>query len=207
VGCDLGRSVRAAGSVRMMPSKGRTVSAVKGWVNHLQGFVQLGLGRVVAGLLEGLLIGPKDISVRKRVRAVLKSLNGSKGFWFAPFLPTDTGRVYGLRKVKSGLKGVGLGCSFKSKRAMRLKPSHRVRPLAMENSSLAVGLVSSSQLASEVRLGASVVEPTVPERWFRTSLLHTLGSRRFLRCRHLRVAWVCRTLGVRQVMDLFWGLC
>ena len=122
------------------------------------------MGRVIVGLLEGLLVGLQDISVRKRVRAVLNRLKGSKGFGVGPFLPTATGRVYGLRKVKLGLKGVGLGCSSKSKRATRLKPSDWVRPLAMENSLLAVGLVLPSQLASEVRLGALVVELSVLER-------------------------------------------
>ena len=38
------RSVRAAGSEKMMLSKVRVAGAVKGWVNHLLGFVQLGLG-------------------------------------------------------------------------------------------------------------------------------------------------------------------
>jgi hypothetical protein len=55
----------------------------------LLGFVQLGLGRVIAGLLEGLLVGPDDVPIRKRIRAVLKRIKASKA---GPVLvPTSNG--------------------------------------------------------------------------------------------------------------------
>ena len=73
------------------------------------------------GLLEGILDGPESLSVRNRVRAVLKWFKGSMGFGVGPFsLPTSTGHVYGQRKGKSGLKGVGIGRLTKR---VRLKPS------------------------------------------------------------------------------------
>ena len=59
------RSAMAAVSVR----KTRGIS-VQGWVNSLLGFFQLGLGRVWVGLLEGLLNGPKDLSVDKQIRGL-----------------------------------------------------------------------------------------------------------------------------------------
>ena len=120
--------------------------AGKGWVDELLGFVQLGLGRVVVGLLEGILDGLVGLSVRNRVIVTLKRLKGPKGFGVGPFfLPTSIGHVIGPRKGKLSLKGIGLGC-LNSKRA-RLKPSHWVK-------SLAVDLVSSLQQASEDCLGA-----------------------------------------------------
>jgi hypothetical protein len=77
--------------------------------------VQLGLGRVIAGLLEGLLVGLDDVPIRKRIRAVLKRLKASKA---APILvPTSNGRASGFCRVKLGLKGNGLGWSFKPKKA------------------------------------------------------------------------------------------
>jgi hypothetical protein len=54
-------------------------STVKDWASHLLGIVQLGLGWVVAGLLEGRLNGPKGISIHKWIMVVLKSLNGPMG--------------------------------------------------------------------------------------------------------------------------------
>jgi hypothetical protein len=69
------RSAMAASSVRK--TKG---SSVQGWVNRLIGLFQLGLGRVWVGLLQGLLNGPKDLLVDKRIRAVMVSLKGLKGF-------------------------------------------------------------------------------------------------------------------------------
>lgn len=140
-------------------------SSVKGWVNHLLGFFQLGLGQVFSGLLEGLLNGPEGIPVRKRVRAVLKILNGSKGIGVGPsLLPISTGRVKGLPKMQLGLKGFGLWFPLKSKRATRLKSSRRDTPPAVESSSLVGGLESHPLPASEVRLGASDAEPHVPMR-------------------------------------------
>jgi hypothetical protein len=126
------RFLQAAGSERKIRG-----SAVKGWVNHLLVFVQLVLGWVVAGLLEGLLNRPEGISAHKQVKVVLKSLDGPKGFRLGPsFLPTSTGRVNGLRKVQASLTVVGVGFPLKSKRETRLKPSCRDRPLAYENTSL-----------------------------------------------------------------------
>jgi hypothetical protein len=90
-------------------------SDVKGWVEHLLGFVQLGLGRVVNGLLEGLPIGPDELPILKRIRAVLIRL---KAFKDGPSLvATSTRRVSGFRKVKLGLKDIGFGWSFKPKKA------------------------------------------------------------------------------------------
>jgi hypothetical protein len=143
-------------------SKGRAAGAGKGWVNQVLGFFQLGLGlKIVTGLLESILVGPEDFSVQKRVRAVLKCLKAFKGWWAGPFLLTNSGRRYGLRKVKLG----HMGCYSKSNRALRIKPRWK-KPLATENSSLAVGLVPFSHLAVEGCLGASIVEPSVPERVF-----------------------------------------
>jgi hypothetical protein len=69
--------------------------SLQGWVSRLLGFFQIGLGRVWAGLLEGLVNGPKDWSIAKRLRAVLK------GF-----------KACGLRKF-------GLGFTLKPKRWTR----------------------------------------------------------------------------------------
>jgi hypothetical protein len=76
---DCERFVWAAGSAWK-----RRGSAVKEWVSQLFGFVQLGMGRVVARLLEGLLNGLEGISIHKRVRAILKNLDGSMGFAVGP---------------------------------------------------------------------------------------------------------------------------
>ena len=54
------------------------------WVNQQLGFVHLGMGQVIIGLLDGLLNGPDDFPVRKWIRAVLKILKGSKGFRAGP---------------------------------------------------------------------------------------------------------------------------
>jgi hypothetical protein len=68
-------------------------SDVKHWVEPLLGLVQLGLGRVVIGLLEGLLVGPEELPIRKRIRAVLQSLKASKvgrlGLLWCPLLLGD----------------------------------------------------------------------------------------------------------------------
>jgi hypothetical protein len=69
--------------------------SLQGWVSRLLGYFQIGLGRVWAGLLEGLVNGPKDWSIAKRLRAVLK------GF-----------KACGLRKF-------GLGFTLKPKRWTR----------------------------------------------------------------------------------------
>ena len=87
-------------------------------------FVQLGLGRVIIGLLEGLLVGPDELPIRKRIRAVLKRLKVSQ---VGPSLvPTSTGRASGFRWVKLGLKGNRLGWPFKPKKAAVSSPTKLV---------------------------------------------------------------------------------
>jgi hypothetical protein len=105
----------------------------------LVGLFQLGLGRVWVGLLQGLLNGPKDLTVDKRIRAVLVSLKGIKGF--------------GLSNGQAWRK-IGLG--------FLLKPSRRTR-LTRRLKSSAV-MLSASSLASEDPLGASEAEPSEPVR-------------------------------------------
>jgi hypothetical protein len=75
--------------------------SLQGWASRLLGYFQIGLGRVWAGLLEGLVNGPKDWSIAKRLRAVLK------GF-----------KACGLRKF-------GLGFPLKPKRWTRPVPRKR----------------------------------------------------------------------------------
>jgi hypothetical protein len=148
--------VRVAGSAWK-----RRGSAVEDWVSQLLGFVQIGLGRVVAGLLEGLLNGPEGISIRKRVRAILETWNGSLGFAVGPPpLHPSSGRIKGLRLNPSRRgKGVGIGLSLKSKRATRLQRPRRVRSSASENISLGTPLQ-----VPEVSMGLPEVEPWVSER-------------------------------------------
>ena len=53
----------------------------------------------MAGLLEGLLNGPEGISIRKRVRAILETLDGSMGFTIGPsHLHPSSGRVKGFAR-------------------------------------------------------------------------------------------------------------
>jgi hypothetical protein len=116
-------SALAAGSEKMIGG-----ISVKGWVNQLLGFVHLGLGRVLVGLLEGILKGPGDIPVSKLIRALLKTLNGSKGFGVRPSFKTYfAGLANGLRKI-------GFGFPLKPNRVTR--PSRQVRPPARKSSSL-----------------------------------------------------------------------
>jgi hypothetical protein len=129
------RSAMATASVRKTMG-----SSVQGWVNRLVGLFQLGLGRVWVRLLQGLLNGPKDLSVDKRIRVVLVSLKGIKGF--------------GLCNGQAGRK-IGLG--------FLLKPSRRTRPACRLKSS-AVKL-STPSLASEDPLGATEAEPSAPVRY------------------------------------------
>jgi hypothetical protein len=126
------RSATASTSVRKTKA-----SSVQGWVNRLVGLFQLGLGRVWVGLLQGLLNGPKDLTVDKRIRAVLVSLKGIKGF--------------GLSNGQA-LRKIGLG--------FLLKPSRRTRPTCRLKSSAV--MLSASSLASEDPLGASEAEPSEP---------------------------------------------
>jgi hypothetical protein len=138
---DMGRSVWSAGFGRKMRGRADTDC-----MDELLGFTQLGLGWVVAGLLEGILDGPENLSVCNRVRAALKRLKGPKGFGFGPVsLSTSTGNTYGLCKGKPNLKGVGLGRLTKR---VRLKPSHQIKAFTSKDQS---GAFCDS------------VEPPVPE--------------------------------------------
>jgi hypothetical protein len=153
-GVDLWREV--AGSMKLIRG-----SDVKGWAEHLLGFVQLGLGRVIAGLLEGLLVGLDDVPICKRIRAVLKRIKASKA---GPVLvPTSNGRASGFCRVKLGLKGNGLGCSFKPKKAVVYGPSKLASEVRLPLSSQRP-LAEESKLAVEVRLGALDAEISVLER-------------------------------------------
>ena len=58
------------------------------------------MGRVWVGLLEGLLYGPKDMSVDKRIRVVLVSLKGFKGFGLG-FHLKPTRWTWPARRLKS----------------------------------------------------------------------------------------------------------
>jgi hypothetical protein len=133
-------SALAAGSEKTMGG-----ISVKRWVNRLLGFVHLGLGRVLVGLLEGLLKGIGDIPVNKWIRALLKTLNGSKGLG-PSFKAYSAGLANGLHKI-------GFGFPLKPNRATQ--PSCWVRPPACK---------SSSWLAFEVHLGASDAVPSNPVR-------------------------------------------
>jgi hypothetical protein len=135
-------------------------SDVKGWAEHLLGFVQLGLGQVIAGLLEGLLVGPDDVPIRKRIRAVLKRIKASKA---GPVLvPTSNGQASGFRGVKLGLKGNGLGWSFKPKKDAVSGPTKLASEVRLPSSSRRP-LAEELKLAVEVPLGASDAEISVPE--------------------------------------------
>ena len=124
-------------------------SDVKGWVEPLLGFVQLGLARVVTGLLEGLLVGPEELPIRKQIRVVLQRLKGPK---VGPSLvPNSTGQASGFCRVKLGLKGNGLGWPFKPKK------------VAVPGSTKLVH-AEEPKLVSEIRLGALGAESFVPKR-------------------------------------------
>ena len=117
VDCDMGRSVRAAGSGRKM--RGRVDT---GWVDELLGFAQLGLGWVVVGLLEGILDGPESLSVRNRVKAVLKRLKDNKMLeMFSAFdkrktsVDVSTPKVKGLRELKN------LDCTLSPVKCQRMR--------------------------------------------------------------------------------------
>jgi hypothetical protein len=112
----LGSTALAAGSEKMMWG-----ISVEGWVNELLGFVHLGLGRVLVGLLEGLLKGLVDIPISKRIRALLKTLNGSEGLGVRPsFMTFSAGLANGFHKI-------GFGFPLKPNRVTQ--PSRRVWPL------------------------------------------------------------------------------
>jgi hypothetical protein len=128
----------AAGSEKMMWG-----ISVKGWVNELLGFVHLGLGRVLVGLLEGLLKGLVDIPISKQIRALLKTLNGFEGLGVRPsFMTFSAGLANGFHKI-------GFGFPLKPNRVTQ--PSRRVWPPVCKS--------SSSWLAFEVHLGVSDVVP------------------------------------------------
>jgi hypothetical protein len=164
VGADQRWAEDSTGSERMRPSMVKMAGAGKGWVNEVLGFFHLGLGRIVIGLLEGLLAGPKELSFRKRVRATIKGLKGFiKGYGAGPSGPTSVGHRDGVRRLKMGHRGVGLGRFSKPKRVRRFKPQ-RVRPLVTETTSPALGPVPSTQVAAEDFFGASIGESPALER-------------------------------------------
>jgi hypothetical protein len=129
------RLATASASVRKTKA-----SSVQGWVNRLVGLFQLGLGWVWVRLLQGLLNGPKDLTVDKRIRAVLASLKGFKGFGLS------NGQA--RRKIRLG---------FLLKPSRRTRPTHRLKSSAV--------MLSTSSLASEDPLGASEVKPSEPVRF------------------------------------------
>jgi hypothetical protein len=145
----------AAGAVKTMRG-----SDVKCWVEPLLGLVQLGLGRVVIGLLEGLLVGLDELPMRKRIRAVLKSLKASKVG--PPLVPTSMGRASGFRRLKVGLKGNGLGWPFKTKKASVAGPIMMAfevrRPLSRPLSTLPMG---EDCVGSGARVEVSVLSPVM----------------------------------------------
>jgi hypothetical protein len=114
------------------------------WVSHLLGYFQIGLGWVWAGLLEGLVNGPKDWSIAKRLRAVLK------GF-----------KACGLRKF-------GLGFPLKPKRWTR--PVRRKRspefkhpsPLPALEVQLGVAEVEPLGPVQSAAVGSAPVSTSVP---------------------------------------------
>jgi hypothetical protein len=97
------------------------------------------LGWVLVGLLEGLLKGPVDIPVSKRIRALLKTLNGSKGLGVRPSFMTFSAWL------ANGFHKIGFGFPLKPNRVTQ--PSRWVWPLVRKS--------SSSWLAFEVHLGVS----------------------------------------------------
>jgi hypothetical protein len=147
-----------AGSERTMKR-----SDVKGSVEPLLGFVQIELGRVVAGLLEGLLNGPDDLPIRKRIKALLQSLKVGAGLQ----LERHSGRVYGARRGKLGRKVNGLGWLIKSKKKMKQGP---LNPVSSQRPSQA-GASSSPR--------PTAVEPepaSEPEREVDKSPTRSLGK-------------------------------
>ena len=106
------------------------------------------MGQVVTGLLEGLLVGPDELPIRKQIRVVLlKRLKVSK---VGPSLvPTSTRRASGIRRVKLGLKGNGLGCSFKPKKAAVSGPTKMASEIHLPLPSQRPH-VEESKLTSEV---------------------------------------------------------
>jgi hypothetical protein len=146
---EMDRSLQAAGSGRKM--RGRDVTE---WVDKLLGFAQLGLGRAVAGLLEGILDGPRCVSVRKRIRAVLKRLKGLKGGGLGPH----------SLSTRCGVFGVGLG---RLKR-VRVKPMGQSPQQAPEVCAGGVspvpvrGMVEVASTLSEGCLGATIGDGSTP---------------------------------------------
>jgi hypothetical protein len=143
------RSLQAAGSGRKR--RGRDVTE---WVDKLLGFAQLGLGRAVAGLLEGILDGPRCVSVRKRIRAVLLRLKGLKDGGLGPH----------SLSTRRGVFGVGLG---RLKR-VRVKPKGQSPQQAPEVCAGGVspvpvrGMIEVASTLSEGCLGASIGDGSTP---------------------------------------------
>jgi hypothetical protein len=117
-------------------------------VDELLGFAQLGLGQAVAGLLEGILDRPRSVTIRNRIRVVLKRLKGLKGGGLG--LPSLSTRC--------GVFGVGLG---RIKR-VRMKPvgqSTRQAPEVCAGGEPPVpeqGMVEVASTLSEGCLGATI---------------------------------------------------
>jgi hypothetical protein len=146
---EMDRSLQAVGSGREI--RGRDVT---GWVDKLLGFAQLGLGRAVAGLLEGILDGPRCVSVRKRIRAVLKRLKGLKAGGLGPH----------SLSTRCGVFGVGLG---RLKR-VRVKPMGQSPQQAPEVCAGGVspvpvpGMGEVASTLSEGCLGATIGDGSTP---------------------------------------------
>jgi hypothetical protein len=147
---EIDRSLQAAaGSGRK--SRGKDVTE---WVDKLLGFAQLGLGRAVAGLLEGILDGPRSINIRSRIWAVLKRLKGLKGGGLGP--PSLSTRC--------GVNGVGPG---RLKR-VRMKPvgkSTQQAPEVCAGGEPPVperGVVEVASTSSEGCLGATIGDGSTP---------------------------------------------
>jgi hypothetical protein len=143
------RSLQAAGSGRKI--RGRDVTE---WVDKLLGFAQLGLGRAVAGLLEGILDGPRCVSVRKRIMAVLKRLKGLKVGGLGPH----------SLSTRCGIFGVELG---RLKR-VRVKPMGQSPQQAPEVCAGGVspvpvrGMGEVASTLSEGCLGATIGDGSTP---------------------------------------------
>jgi hypothetical protein len=145
----------AAGDVKTMRG-----NYVKRWVDPLLGLVRFGVGQVVIGLLEGLLVGPDEMPMRKRIRAVLKNLKAATVG--PPLVPISMGRSSGFRRLKVGLKGYGLGWPFKSKKAsasgLSMKAPEVRRPSSPPLYSVPVGEVC---VGSGVGVEAFVLSPVM----------------------------------------------
>jgi hypothetical protein len=125
---DLEAPVKAAGSAKKKP-----ISA-KRWVEYLLGFFgawdeSLGLGRVIAGVLKGLLEGLDGLPFRKRIQLVLKGIIGHK----------PAGRLQGFRrptfKLRLARKPFGFGrCKSSNSDSSSCVCRCRVETLSLQES-------------------------------------------------------------------------